>query len=41
MFNIQFTSESDFITWVKARMEKYTDESTITLLNNYEKTEKA
>ena len=41
MFNIQFTSESDFITWVKARMEKYPDESTITLLNIYEKTEKA
>jgi hypothetical protein len=36
MFNIQFTSESDFINWVKARMEKYPDESTITLLEKYE-----
>ena len=35
IFNIQFTSESDFINWVKARMEVYPDESTITLLNNY------
>lgn len=33
MFNIQFTSERDFIAWVKARMEKYPDESTIALLN--------
>ena len=32
MFNIQFTSESDFINWVKSRMEKYPDESTIALL---------
>lgn len=36
MFNIQFTSESDFINWVKARMEKYPDESTIALLEKYE-----
>ncbi len=36
MFNIQFTSESDFITWVKARMEKYPDKSTIALLEKYE-----
>lgn len=35
IFNIQFTSESDFINWVKARMEVYPDESTLTLLNNY------
>ncbi len=35
MFNIQFTSEPDFISWVKKRMEKYPDESTITLLNKY------
>jgi hypothetical protein len=35
MFNIQFTSESDFITWVKARMEKYPDESTLRLLEAY------
>lgn len=36
MFNIQFTSEKDFITWVKARMDKYPDESTIALLKKYE-----
>lgn len=36
MFNIQFTSERDFVTWVKARMEKYPDESTIALLEKYE-----
>ena len=35
MFNIQFTSEPDFISWVKKRMEKFPDESTITLLNDY------
>ena len=35
MFNIQFTSERDFITWVKARMEKYPDDSTIALLEKY------
>lgn len=35
MFNIQFTSEPDFISWVKQRMEKFPDESTITLLNEY------
>jgi len=35
MFNIQFTSESDFIAWVKKRLEKFPDESTITLLNMY------
>lgn len=37
MFNIQFTSESDFISWVKKRMEKYPDESTLSLLAQYEK----
>jgi hypothetical protein len=36
MFNIQFTSESDFIAWVKKRLEKYPDESTMTLLEKYE-----
>ena len=35
IFNIQFTSESDFINWVKNRMEVYPDESTISLLNKY------
>jgi hypothetical protein len=36
IFNVQFTSESDFIGWVKRRMEIYPDDSTITLLNKYE-----
>ena len=36
MFNIQFTSESDFINWVKKRMEKFPDESTLALLKKYE-----
>lgn len=36
IFNIQFTSESDFIKWVKRRMEIYPDESTIALLQKYE-----
>ena len=35
MFNIQFTSEPDFIAWVKKRLDKFPDESTISLLNNY------
>ena len=35
-FNIQFTSEQDFISWVKKRLEKYPDESTMELLNKYE-----
>ena len=35
-FNIQFTSEPDFISWVKKRLEKYPDESTKTLLEKYE-----
>lgn len=37
MFNIQFTSEPDFIKWVKMRMEKFPDESTIALLEKYNK----
>lgn len=36
MFNIQFTSESDFISWVKKRMEKFPDESTMKLIEKYE-----
>lgn len=36
MFNIQFTSEQDFISWVRKRMEKFPDESTIKLLQKYE-----
>ena len=36
-FNIQFTSEPDFIAWVKKRLEKFPDESTIALLEKYEK----
>lgn len=36
MFNVQFTSEPDFIKWVKRRMEIYPDESTIILLQKYE-----
>ena len=36
-FNIQFTSEPDFISWVKKRLEKFPDESTIALLEKYEK----
>lgn len=35
MFDIQFTCESDFISWVKKRLEKYPDESTIALLEKY------
>lgn len=35
MFNIQFTCESDFISWVKKRLEKYPDDSTIALLEKY------
>ena len=37
MFNIQFTSEPDFIGWVKKRLEKFPDESTMALLEKYEK----
>ena len=36
IFNVQFTSESDFIGWVKRRMVIYPDDSTITLLQKYE-----
>lgn len=36
IFNVQFTSESDFINWVKLRMNRYPDESTINLLKIYE-----
>lgn len=35
-FNIQFTSEPDFIAWVKKRLEKYPDDSTMALLKKYE-----
>ena len=35
-FNIQFTSEPDFISWVKKRLEKFPDKSTIALLEKYE-----
>ena len=35
IFNIQFTSESDFISWVKKRLEMYPDESTSALLEKY------
>lgn len=36
IFNIQFTSESDFINWVKRRMEIFPDKSTKKLLEMYE-----
>ena len=36
IFNIQFTSESDFIGWVKRRMKLYPDDCTISLLHKYE-----
>ena len=36
IFNIQFTSESDFINWVKRRLEICPDKSTMSLLNTYE-----
>ena len=35
IFNIQFTSETDFICWVKKRLEKYPDESTKALMDEY------
>jgi hypothetical protein len=35
-FNIQFTSEPDFISWVKRRLAKYPDESTIELVKKYD-----
>ena len=37
IFNVQFTCESDFINWVKKRMNVFPDESTIALLEKYEK----
>ena len=40
-FNIQFTCEPDFISWVKKRLEKYPDESTMELLNKYENCQSA
>lgn len=36
MFNVQFTSEPDFINWVKQRLKIYPDLSTINLLKMYE-----
>ena len=36
IFNVQFTSESDFIEWVKRRMTIFPDNSTIDYLNKYE-----
>ena len=33
-FNIQFTSESDFLSWVRYRLKKCPDSSTQTLLDN-------
>lgn len=36
IFNVQFTSESDFINWVKQRMTIFPDNSTIKLLKLYE-----
>ena len=36
-FNAQFTSESDFIKWVKRRLTLFPDESTIHLYNEYKK----
>lgn len=35
MFNIQFTCESDFIFWVRKRLEKFPDSSTKSLLERY------
>lgn len=36
IFNIQFTSESDFMDWVRKRMEIFPDDSTISLLKIYD-----
>ena len=41
MFNIQFTSEPDFIEWVKKRLEKFPDESTLVLLEKFESNNRA
>ena len=35
LFNIQFTSEPDFICWVNKRLEKFPDESTKALIDKY------
>lgn len=35
VFNIQFTCEMDFIQWVKERMNKFPDKSTLSLLDRY------
>lgn len=35
IFNVQFTSEADFIKWVKKRMGRLQDESTMALLEYY------
>ena len=40
IFNVQFTSESDFINWVKQRMIVFPDESTLSLLKIYENSTK-
>ena len=36
IFNVQFTSESDFISWVKRRTDLFHDECTLRLLELYE-----
>ena len=36
IFNIQFTSESDFVRWVKRRLELFPDKSTMDMLHLYE-----
>lgn len=35
MFNVQFTSEPDFISWVQKRLKRFPDDSTMKLLNIY------
>lgn len=40
IFNIQFTSESDFISWAKIWIEKFSDESSRPLLAKYYQTKK-
>ena len=37
IFNIQFTSETDFVNWVKRRLEIHPDKSTMNLLCIYER----
>lgn len=34
IFNVQFTTEEDFLKWLKVRMEKFPDEPTIKLMKN-------